>query len=583
MSPGKKLVLSCLTALFSFLASCTNELPVKNQVIVHLLSDPEMMTPCNTTDDVSWDISTYLFQKLIDVDLKNPPALVPILAESRPSIEKTADHKMLFTFKIRPEAKWDNGSPVTAKDVEFTVKTIKNPLVNNPSTKPYFTFISDFIFYPDDDKKFTIVSNELYFLAEGAFSDLPILPEHLYDPKGLMKDFTVKMTFEKSDSLKANARIKEFADDFNSEKRMRDPAFIGGSGPYKFTDWKTNERIILTKKDNWWGNQVQNKNCFFEAYPDNLIFQIIKDQTSALVSLKAGNLDVMGKIKVKDFIEFPKSEKFVANFNVYSLMEYSYVHLGLNTKSPLLTDKLTRQALAHIIDVDDIIKTIKYGEAERIIGPIHPSKKNAYNSHIQPYDHNLEKAKELLEKAGWKNTNGDETLDKIINGKRTEFVLDFIVNTNDERKAIALMCKEQAKKANIGMNILVFDWAVFLNKCSNHEFDITMGKWSTGPNPDDLTQIYYSESAAGGSNYYNFSNAEADALIDSIRTEIDEEKRNKMYLRIQEILHDEVPIIYLYAPSQHLAIHKKFKNAYPSVIRPGYWLPGFQLSSSSAE
>ena len=566
-----------------FMQSCTGGQPARNEVVVHEIADPEMLNPCNTVDANSIYILSNIFQKLIDFDFKNPTELVPILAETRPQIEKTADGKMFLTFQIRKEATWDNHTPVTAKDVEFSIKTIKNPLVNNPDAKPFFTFINDFIFYPDDIRKFTVVSNEIYFLAEASFSDISILPEYLYDPKGLLRNFTVKMLSEKPDSLKNNSSIKEFADDFNSEKRMRDPNFIGGSGPYKLSDWKTNERVTLTKKEDWWGSALSGKNCYFDAYLNKLIFQTVKDQTTALVSLKAGNLDVMHGIKAKDFIDLKNSEKFTENFFGYTPEEYSYIFIGLNMKRPLLADKLTRQALAHLVNIDEIIKTVKYGEAVPVIGPIHPSKKNVYNYNIQPYNYDLNKAKELLEKAGWKNSNGDETLDKVINGKRTEFILDFILGAgNEERKSIALMFREEAKKVGIAVNITTLDWGVYLEKCRNHEFDLTISKWIFGPGDDDLKQTFNSEAASnGGSNYSNFSNALADALMDSIRTEINENKRNRMYLQLQEIFHEEVPMIFLYAPTEHIAISKKFENAYPSVIHPGYWLQGFKVKELS--
>ena len=469
-----------LLAIF-FTQSCAGDLPVRNEVIAHALADPEMLNPINFTDAESGYITNHLFQKLIDVDFRNPTELVPILAESRPQIEKTPDGKMIITFRIRKETRWDNGSPVTAKDVEFTFKTLKCPLVNNPNSRSYYEYITDFQFYDDDPLKFTIVSTEIYFLAEASFTDVCILPEYFYDPKGLMKNISIKQIADEGEKLKSDTKMKEFADDFNSEKRMRDPNFIGGSGPYKYTEWKTNERVVLTKKENWWGDALQKENCYFEAFPDKLIYQFIKDQTTALVSLKAGNLDVMRTIKSKDFAELSKSEKFTQNFNAYTPVMYAYSYLGLNLKSPLLTDKLTRQALAYIVDCDKMIETIKYGQAEKVIGPVHPSKKNVYNTSIVPYNYNLDKAKELLSQAGWKNTNGDETLDKMLDGKRTEFIVDFIVNAeSDERKSMALMFQAEAKKVGIKVNVLSIDWAVFMGRSKNHQFDIIVGTWVGG-------------------------------------------------------------------------------------------------------
>jgi len=584
MSQSKKyFFLFCFFSLI-FIYSCTSGLPVKNEVIIRELADPEMLNPINFTDATTGYIITHIFSKLIDADFRNPAEFIPILAESRPQIEKTSDGNMFLTFRIRKEAQWDNGNAVTAKDVEFTLKTIKCPLVNNPNARSYYEFITDFKFYDDDPLKFTVVSNQIYFLAEASFTDVCIIPEYFYDPKGLMKKFTIRQIAEEGEKLKGDTKMKEFADDFNSEKRMRNPNFVSGSGAYKFTEWKTNERVTLTKKENWWGDALEKENCYFEAFPDKLIFQTIKDDATALVSLKAGNIDVFRTIKSKDFSELPTSEKFMQNFNAYTPMMYAYAHIGLNMKSPLFSDKLTRQALAHLIDVDKMIQTIKYGQAEKIIGPVHPSKKKDYNTGIAPYDYNLDKAKELLENAGWKNTNGDETLDKMIDGKRTEFVIAFIVNAeSDERKSIGLLFQAEAKKVGVKVNVLPIDWAVFLNRCKNHKFDMTVVLWVGGPSPDDYKQNYHSAAAVGeGSNYYNFSNAEADSLITSIRSEIDEEKRSMMFKRLQEIFHEEVPMIYLWAPTERIAISKKFDNAYPSTMRPGYWAPGFKIKSSAA-
>ena len=567
------------------LSSCAENHPAKNEVIIHELADAEMLNPVNYTDANAGYIMNHIFQKLIDADFRNPSEFVPVLAESRPMIEKTPEGKMRLTFKIRKEAKWDNGSDVTAKDVDFTLKTNKNLLVNNPNQKSYFDFIVDFKYFDDDPKKFSVIADTIYFMAEATFTDVAILPEYVYDPKGLMKKFSIKQLSSKSDSLKTDPQIKEFADDFNSGKRMRDPNFIGGSGAYKFSEWKTNDYITLTKKEDWWGRALNKENCFFEATPSKLTFKIISDQASALVSLKAGNLDVMNGIKSNDFNDLPRSEKFTKNFNAYTPMEYSYVYIGLNTKSPVLSDKLTRQAISYITDADNIIKTIKYGQAEPIIGPIHPSKKKTYNSDIQRYTFDPGKAKELLAKAGWKNTNGDETLDKMIDGKRTEFIVDFLFNAgNDERKSIALLIQDEAKKIGIKMNVQSIDWSVYLQKCRNHQFDMMIGKWIGGPGPDDLKQTFHSSSATGeGSNYCSFSNPQADALMDSIRYEIDEVKRNKMYDQVQEILHDEAPMIFLYSPAERIAISKKFDNAYPSVTRPGYWVEGFQIKTASPQ
>ena len=546
-------------------------------VIVHELSDADMLNPTNYSDAGAGYILKNIFQSLMEIDFKTLE-LTPLLAESRPHIEKTPEGGLRITYTIRPEAKWDNGQPITPQDVEFTLKVIKNPKVKNERIRPYYEFITDFVTYPEEPRKFTLVSNTVYILAEASSGDYSILPEYFYDPKGLMKSFTIKgLTLEQS-KYANDPKLAEFADDFNSEKRGREKEFISGSGAYKLEEWATGQRIVLVKKENWWGSQIKNGGDYFVANAPKITYQTINDQTTALVALKAGNLDVMRSIKSKDFATLPESEKFTENFNAYTPVMLAYTYIGLNTRKPQLADKAVRQALAHLIDVDKQIKIIKYGQAQRVVGPIHPSKKSEYNSDIVAFDYNPEKAKQMLTDAGWKDTDGDGVLDKVVNGQKLQMNLEFTYNSgNDERKSTALLMQEDARKVGININVVAQDWSVYLENLKNHKFDVVFGAWVQAPVPNDHKQIFHSESYNDGSNYTGFGSAASDALIDSIRVELDESKRAAMNKRFQVMLHEESPYIFMYAPTERIAIHKRFTNAEPSMMRPGYWEAGFAL------
>jgi peptide/nickel transport system substrate-binding protein len=577
------LIVSVFATFLALFNSCSSYVPQNTEVRIHDLSDPDMLNPINYSDANAGYILTNLFPSLLAIDFKTLE-LVPVIAESRPTIEKIEDGKKLrITYTIRKEAMWDNGTPVTAKDVEFTIKVIKNPKVKNENNKPYYEFIESIEIDPSNPRKFTLISNTVYILAEASSGDYGILPEYLYDPKGLMRGFTIEQLNKDKDKLAADAKINDFANDFNSEKRMREKDFIGGCGPYKFVEWTTGQRVVLEKKKNWWGDALKDVNCYFQAFPTKLVFQTINDQTSAIVSLKAGNLDVMYGIKPKDFVELPNSDKIKANFNLYTPSSLQYTYLGINTKLPKFADKRTRQALAHLVDADKMIKSVVYDMATRVAGFVHPSNKLNYNSDLKPYDFNVDLAKQLLAEAGWKDSNGDGTLDKMIDGERVEFSIKFSVNAgNDARKQVALMFQEEARKVGINVEVIAQDWSVYLDNCKSHKFDMYYGAWIATPTPNDPKQIYHSESANGGSNYTSFGTPESDAIIDSIRVELDENKRAVYYKKLQAILYDECPYIYLWAPTEKMAIGKKFTNADPSLMRPGFWPAGFK-SAQAAE
>ena len=552
------------------------------EVICHQLSDAQMLNPVTYSDAVAGYIVAEIFYTLLAIDFETLQP-TPVVAASRPEIEVTEDGGMKITYNIRPEAKWDDGTPITAKDVEFALKVIKNPKVDNLNTKPYYEFIQDMIFYDDDPLKFTFIVDKVYILAEITSGDMPLLPRSIYDPNGLMDEFTIKDLSTKADELASNEKIIAFANEFNSEKYQRDKNFINGCGPYNLEEWQTGQKIVLVKKENWWGDQLKGEGAHFDSNPPKIIYQTINDQTTAKEALKGGEVDVMNGIKSKDFKELLKSEKFTKNYNTHTPPFMAYAYLGINVRRPMFSDKRTRQALAHLIDMDKILDKIILGYGERAIGPIHPSKKKHHNGNIKPYEYNPEKAKALLAEAGWKDTDGDGILDNIIDGEKVKFEMSYLYNQgNDTRKAVGLLFQEEARKVGIIVNVITQDWSIFLENTKQHDFDMYYGSWVNSPTPDDPKQIYHTSSYNGGSNYTGFGNVETDALIDSIRVELDEDKRAKLYHRFQEILHDECSYIYLYHPLEKIAIHKRFSNSDPSAMRPGFRVSGF-LNQSSAK
>ncbi|MDQ3191107.1 MAG: ABC transporter substrate-binding protein [Bacteroidota bacterium] len=570
---GSFLILSCNS-------SEKGDKYVNPEVTIWELSDADMLNPLNYNDAGAGYIMTNIFQKLLSIDFESLE-LVPLLAQARPELETTPEGGLLITYNIRPEARWDNGQPITAKDIEFSLKVMKNPKVNNQRLRPYYEFIHDIKFYENDPLKFTFVCKEVYILAEAASGDFSIIPEYIYDPQGLMKEFTIKELTENAEQLADNPKIVAFANEFNSEKFQREKQFIVGSGAYQLEEWLTGQRIVLKKKENWWGNQMADKNNYFESNAPKIIYQTINDQTTAIVALKAGNIDLARTIKAKDFIELPNSDKFTSNFVSHTPGSLEYNYIGINTKleNKKLSDKKVRQAIAHLFDVPKIIEIIQYGLAERVVGPIHPSDKKAYNKDLPLYQYNVETAKDLLVQAGWKDSNGNGTVDKLIDGEKVELEITFIYNSgNDERKGVALMFQEEARKAGIKVNVVAQEWSIFLDNLKNHKFEMYFGAWISTPVPSDHKQIYHTESYHGGSNYTGFGNDESDDLIKAIRTELNEDKRAELNKKFQKILHEEVSYVFLFARNEKIAINKRFHNAETSVMRPGYWESGLSVT-----
>lgn len=546
-------------------------------VVIHNLGDPDKLNPLTSS---SADAS-YIQQQIYSAMLEYDPAtleLVPHAAVARPTITELNEGEyaggMSLTFEIRPEAAWDNGTPITAEDVVFTVKAVKNPKVNAAPQRPYLEFIHDIQVDPANPKKFTVFSKQRYFLAESSIGTITIMPEYVYDPDKIMRKFSIPQLNDPKtqEALSVNPDIKRFADFFNGNKFEREPDGVIGSGPYSFKEWKLSEYIILERKKDWWGDKVKDM-PLIKAYPPKIVYKMVNDQGTAVVQMRNEELDVQVSIKPELFVELKEDKEFNRVYELSTPDQFSYVYLGFNTKNPKFSDKRVRRAFAHLVNRDDIIESLYQSLAIRTNGPINP-KKNYYAKDLAPIEYDPEKAKALLEEAGWKDTDGNGIIDKMINGKKVEMKVEYKFNQgNPIRKNIGLLLQEEAKRVGIDVQVIAREWTVYLEDTKRRDFELMCLAWVQGPGLDDLKQIWHTSSdSPDGSNRVGFGNEASDKIIDEIRVTLDEKRRNELYLEIQKIIYDEQPYVFVCVPSERIGIHRRFDAAgrKTSSLRPGY-------------
>lgn len=551
----------------------------KDQVIVHNLSDPEGLHPQCTSDAGATEIKRYIFQKLLDYNHKDLK-LVPVLAKELPQMKQVGEG-MEITYELRPEAKWDDGSPVTAKDIEFSMKAVKNPKVDAASVRPYLDFIKDFKIDPENPRKFTLICDKTNFLWDHFTGfDVTIGPKHIYDPKGLSDKHTFAQIAKGDKSIIDSDENTAFAKEYNSTKYQRE--IIQGCGPYAFKSWETGRRITMERKENWWGDALKGVNMYYDSGPKTIIYETVNDWTTAITAMKGGKLDAAKRIPPKNWVKLPESKKFKNNYAMHSPQDMSYSYVGLHIREPKFQNKKTRQAIAHLIDVDKINETITYNLNRRIVGPISPSFPKDYASDLPLYKFDLDKAKALLKEAGWGDSNGNGLLDQELEGKLQDFHITFNYNQgNDIRKNVGLAFQETARQVGIKVEVIPMEWSVFLEKQKQHEVEMWYGGWVMDPRPSDPKQIWHTDSYNGGSNYTGFGNAETDALIESITAELDADKRSELYKKWQAILHDEVPYIFMFNQGMRLGVHKRFNNLNLSARDPGHYPGGYGLASGA--
>ncbi len=522
-------------------------------VLIRLAAEPEQVDPLLARTLADRQLNNLLFQTLLDYDPQTLE-LIPVLAESLPVVDSITDGRwqggMRYQFSIRPDATWDDGSPVTAADYIFTFKTLLNPGVNAAPFRIYFNFLKDIVTDPLDPKKFTVITDRPYVMALEALGTVGLYPAYFYDKNQLTKNISISDLADpaRADSIyQHNQQLQNFAENFNNKDAQE---IIGGSA-YQITEWMANQRITLTKKKDHWTEAVPA----LSTIPDQLIFKIIPDVNSATSLLQSQQLDVLTGIPPERFEEL--QETLSEDYNFYKTPKLSYDYIGINGNRDYLSNVRVRRALAHLLDMELIIAEILDGQAQRTIGPIHPSK-SYYHQNLQPIDFDIKRADSLLNEAGF-GTN------------KKPLQLRYYYNIKNKKAAeIGLLLEKAARKINVEIIPTGMEIRALLTHYRQRDYDLAYLTWTTPPGLDDLRQTWHSSgNVAGGSNRTGFGDKNADRIIDQIRISYDSKTRKELYLRIQEIIYQQQPYIFLYTPYERMAINKRF-SIQPTVRFPGY-------------
>ncbi|MCB0689364.1 MAG: hypothetical protein KDC53_22655 [Saprospiraceae bacterium] len=540
---------------------------------IRLGFEPDRINPILSRQVHASQIEGMIFLPLSDY---NPFSLrlEPVLIKDYPkitAIDPADEEKGLrYEMEIMEEATWDDGTPVTGYDYLFTMKVAQDPYLLNTTWKNQMAHITDVTVDPNNPKKITVLTNNKYILSEEVITNNDVYPEHIYDPDQLLKPYNFQQIKNIGSQADADldSTLHQFATQFNDEKYSRE--IISGNGPYEFEEWIPKQQIILKRKENWWGTKFQDKHPSLQAHPASITYHLIPDAQTALTSLKDQRLDLVADITPEQFQELKNYNNQEHPLTLEAPDVLSYYFIAYNNDRPALRDKRVRRAISMLMDIENLIDKLFYGLATRTIGPLSPNHP-AYNHDVKPVPFDPQGALKLLAEAGWSDTNHDGILDKTIEGIKTNLSLSILTSRSQLSQDVAIILKSEAEKVGIQMSIIPNDVPKLIQDTENGDYDLSCLASVQSIAAYDPTNFWHSEKAGpGGTNYFNFRNAEVDSLIDKIRITLNESERNELYLKFQQILQDEQPALFLVAPKTPLAALKKL-NFKTTTLRPGYF------------
>ena len=473
----------------------------------------------------------------------------------------------VYTYVLRDDVTWSDGAPFTSRDLEFAYATINNEFVDGESLRVYY---ADLISCEAlGEHAVRMKYRQQYFKSFEFTAGLAFYapPWHVFEDyfKAEGSELTLERLTPEQETAQKKVSVsgQKFGKFYNTDERYNLKPL--GTGPYVMSKWVRADRLELDRNPKYWNVERQ-------PYLDRLIFKFIPDNVTALQALASGEIDFLYRMDPEQYFEDLNTKEVKKWFDgeyvkaAWFVPSFSYV--GWNGLKPMFRDRRVRIALRLLFNVDEFVKEKLHGAAVVISGSQYYFGPG-YDHGVAPLGYQPDVARDLLTEAGWVDTDGDGILDK--DSQKFEFTMLFPPGNPVVEDQLALMQKA-FRNAGVVMNLRSYEWASFIDKVKERDFDAVRLGWSQALESDPF-QIWHGSQAGAdkrGSNHVSFDNPQADELIEMLRLTLDDGKRKVINSAFHRILDREQPYLFLYTAKDFGAYQKRFRGVKWYRIRPGF-------------
>lgn len=451
-----------------------------------------------------WDgnITQAIFAPLVGLDKEGKP--IPILAKKW----DISEDQLTYTFHLKDDLKFSDSSPLTADDVAFTLTLLHDPTYSGAT----------------DISQTAIKGGQAY--KEGKATSIEGI--QVIDPK------TITITTEKVNAQTLSLIGGEVISKayYGKEYKQGNLEYLKelygkpmGAGAYKLDKYIPGQEVRFVANEN-----------YFEGKPkiEHFIYKITKGDTK-LQQFQAGEVDYDGFMTNAETIEQLKELGF-ANVNVYTGSSYGYIKM--NYKKSYFKDKRVRQAFIYGLERQKVIDTYFQGYASLVNVPITPVSWAYTEEGINKYEYNLEKAKKLLDEAGWK-AGSDGIREKDGQKLKVSYFASSASKIND---VMIPVMKEDYKKIGVDFNPEYMDFNTMISKVIKGDYDLAMVSTPMIDDPSGTIEEFVSTSKR---NYDGYHNPKVDELAKQALETLDIEKRKEIYKKLYQELSEDPPVIFL--------------------------------------
>lgn len=496
----------------------------KDEFVFGNENEPETIDPHVVSGVPDNNIVTQIFEGL----MKHGPDWVTLLPGQAESIPSPKDGGKRYVFKLRKDLKWSDGTPLTAKDFEYSwLRAMRADTMG-----PYSYWLTDNIegakAYADNPNAQTMAKVGVKALDDRQFE------VRLNKPVPYFLHLTAESVM---------FPVKKSVIEAHGDKWIR-PDNIVSNGPYVLKQWQVQQKILMEKNPNYWGKDSIKIN--------RVVALPLNDKQTAVNMFRQGRLDWSGPKGAPSSLvaAFQRDPNFRID---PAFITYFY---RFNTTKPPLDDVRVRQALALSIDRDALVKKVIRGGETPALSLVPPKT----GDYVSPqgvisadFQKNLVRAKALL---------AEYLKEKNIKNLRT---LNLQYDTKELHKRIAQAVQEMWR-TNLGVEVKPFnlEWKVYLQAQRNMDFDISRSGWQGDyPDPATFLELFTSTS---GNNHTGFKNKKYDELFSGSSGELNEKKRLHMLAEVEKVLLEELPIVPLFFYTNFSFVRPEVAGFPPNLV-----------------
>jgi peptide/nickel transport system substrate-binding protein len=494
-------------------------------LIRHLIGEPRNLNPIlvNSWFDFYFQSLLYgqLFMRDHNLDWVVNPERVAEIEES--------DNRLITRIKMTPGQTWHDGTPLTTADVRFAWEMINN---DNVPAYYYKHMVSQIV----DVKIIDDLNLEFHHAKANPMNNqhmgFPIMPKHIFGkPEELAKDPTLSRS--------------EYYNHYNRDE-------IVGCGPYKFVEWKSNDRLVV---DRW------EDSPFEKPHFKRQILKVQPDRNTSLLMFKKGELDEIW-LTPQQFATQSNDDAYkrvgVKGYNVRRM--FAYIGWNMDGSNPFFTDKRVRLAMAHAFNTDRVLRDNTYNLYTPSTGIFDPDHW-CYNKDVERLPYDLEEAARLLDEAGWLASDEDGWRYKEIDGTNVKFEFELLTAKSFHWSSVAQnIFREDLRRIGVEFRSVEVENAAFDSTYLRHEFEAILSVWEVTNDPSQWQNHFHSSAHQTGRNVCGYKNDRVDELFELSTSTYDREERAKYLREIQQIVYDDQPHLFVWNYSMLRGFNKDLRG-----------------------